>query len=83
MTGQATELRTRGVAAQLVWHVGGMVATSFAAIQGAERVPAFAGSDALLREFGWLAVGTILLVGLLAALWHTQTMNGPILDPTS
>jgi membrane protease YdiL (CAAX protease family) len=54
-----------------------LVATSFAATEGIDQVPAFSGSDALLGEFGWLAAGSSLLVGVVAALWHTRTMSGP------
>ena len=44
-------------------------------------MPAFAGSDQLMGEFGWLAAVTSLVVGLVAALWHARTMAGPM--PTS
>jgi membrane protease YdiL (CAAX protease family) len=50
-----------------------LVATSFAASEGNEQVPAFAGSDELMGEFGWLAAATSLVVGIVAALWHTRT----------
>lgn len=63
------------VVAHGAWN--GLVATSFAATEGSESVPAFSGSDALLGEFGWLAAGSMLAVGLVAALWHTRTMKGP------
>jgi membrane protease YdiL (CAAX protease family) len=58
------------VVAHGAWN--GLVATSFAVTEGTEKVPAFAGSDALLGEFGWLAAITMLLVGLAAARWHTR-----------
>jgi membrane protease YdiL (CAAX protease family) len=58
------------VVAHGAWN--GLVATSFAAIEGTERVPAFAGSDALLGEFGWLAAITMLTLGLATAWWHTR-----------
>jgi membrane protease YdiL (CAAX protease family) len=58
------------VVAHGAWN--GLVATSFAASEGAERVPAFAGSDALLGEFGWLAAITMIILGLGSAWWHTR-----------
>ena len=65
------------VMTQGAWN--GLVATSFAATKGIERVPAFAGSDELMGEFGWLAAVTSLVLGLAAALWHTRTpgASGP------
>lgn len=71
--------RSRSLWPSVVTHGAwnGLVATSFAATEGATKVPAFAGNDALLGEFGWLAASTILVVGLIAALWHTRTMAGP------
>jgi membrane protease YdiL (CAAX protease family) len=64
--------RSRAVWPSMIAHGAwnGLVATSFAASEGAERVPAFAGSDALLGEFGWLAAITMLILGLLTAWWH-------------
>jgi membrane protease YdiL (CAAX protease family) len=58
------------VVAHGAWN--GLVATSFAASEGTERVPAFAGSDALLGEFGWLAAITVLVLGLGSSWWHTR-----------
>jgi membrane protease YdiL (CAAX protease family) len=58
------------VVAHGAWN--GLVATSFAATEGVDRVPAFSGSDALLGEFGWLAAGTMIVLGLLTAWWHTR-----------
>ncbi len=58
------------VIAHGAWN--GLVATSFAATEGDERVPAFAGSDALLGEFGWLAAITMIALGLATAWWHTH-----------
>ncbi len=64
--------RSRAVWPSMIAHGAwnGLVATSFAASEGAERVPAFAGSDALLGEFGWLAAITMLILGLLTSWWH-------------
>ena len=59
------------VVAHGAWN--GLVATSFAVTEGASEVPAFAGSEDLLGEFGWLAAGTMLVVGVLAAAWHVRT----------
>ncbi|WP_082093260.1 CPBP family intramembrane glutamic endopeptidase [Demequina sediminicola] len=72
--------RSRAVWPSVVTHGAwnGLVATSFAATEGGERVPAFAGSDELMGEFGWLAAVTILVIGVVAALWHTRTMAGPV-----
>ncbi|WP_029252355.1 CPBP family intramembrane glutamic endopeptidase [Paraoerskovia marina] len=64
------------VVAHGAWN--GLVATSFAVTEGDESIPAFAGSDELMGEFGWLAAVTILVVGVVAALWHTRTMAAPI-----
>lgn len=58
------------VVAHGAWN--GLVATSFAVTRGAERVPAFAGNESLLGEFGWLAAGSVLVVGLLVAVWHVR-----------
>lgn len=58
------------VVAHGAWN--GLVATNFAAIEGTDRVPAFAGSDALLGEFGWLAAATMITLGLATAWWHTR-----------
>jgi hypothetical protein len=69
------------VVAHGAWN--GMVATSFAVTEGADQVPAFAGSDKLLGEFGWVAAGTILVLGPIAALWHTRTVAGPVRSTTS
>ncbi|KUG57382.1 hypothetical protein AVL62_13175 [Serinicoccus chungangensis] len=65
-----------GVVAHGAWN--GLVATSFSVTEGGVRVPAFAGSDQLMGEFGWLAAVTILVVGTVTALWHTRTMGRPI-----
>jgi membrane protease YdiL (CAAX protease family) len=75
--------RSRSLWPSVITHGAwnGLVATSFAVTQGTEKVPAFAGSDQLMGEFGWLAGVTSLVVGLVAALWHTRTMAGPM--PTS
>jgi len=72
--------RSRSLWPSVVTHGAwnGLVATSFAVTEGDERIPAFAGSDELMGEFGWLAAVTILVVGAVAALWHTRTMAGPI-----
>lgn len=56
------------VMAHGAWNA--LVATSFAASEGVEDVPAFSGSDALLGEFGWLAALSSLLLGVLATWWH-------------
>ena len=56
------------VMAHGAWNA--LVATSFAASEGAESVPAFSGSDALLGEFGWLAAISSLIVGVAATVWH-------------
>jgi membrane protease YdiL (CAAX protease family) len=61
------------VVAHSAWN--GLVATSFAATEKTGLVPAFSGSDALLGEFGWLAGGSMFVVGVVAAIWHTRTMN--------
>jgi membrane protease YdiL (CAAX protease family) len=63
------------VVAHGAWN--GLVATSFAATNSTGRVPAFAGSDALLGEFGWLAAVTMALLGLAAAWWHTRGSSAP------
>ena len=75
--------RSRSVWPSVITHGAwnGLVATIFAVTEGAEQVPAFTGSDELIGEFGWLAAGTILVVGVVAALWHTRTLAGPM--PTS
>lgn len=75
--------RSRSLWPSVITHGAwnGLVATSFAVTEGDERIPAFAGSDQLMGEFGWLAAVTILLVGTVAALWHTRTMAGPIPSP--
>lgn len=59
------------VMAHAAWNA--LVATSFAATEGDDSVPAFAGSDALLGEFGWLAAITMLIVGVAASTWHLRT----------
>ena len=66
--------RSRSVWPSIVAHGSwnGLVATSFAATEAGEDVPAFAGSQALLGEFGWLAAGSMVLLGGLAAWWHTR-----------
>lgn len=66
--------RSRSLWPSVVAHGGwnGLVATSFAATEGTDNVPAFSGSDALLGEFGWLAGITMLALGLAAAAWHTS-----------
>jgi hypothetical protein len=71
--------RSRSLWPSVVGHGAwnGLVATSFAASEGAEQVPAFAGSDALLGEFGWLAATTMALLGLAAAWWHTRGSSAP------
>jgi membrane protease YdiL (CAAX protease family) len=71
--------RSRSVWPSVVTHGAwnAMVVTIFAVTEGGEQVPAFSGSDELLGEFGWLAAGTVLVVGVVAALWHTRTMAGP------
>lgn len=58
------------VIAQSGWN--GLVATSFAATGSAGSIPACAGSKALLGEFGWLAAVTMLVLGLVTALWHNR-----------
>ena len=57
------------VLAHGAWN--GLVATNFAATN--PETPAFSGDDALLGEFGWLAAGSVLALGLLAAIWHVRT----------
>lgn len=59
------------VMAHGAWNA--LVATSFAATEGDDSVPAFAGSDALLGEFGWLAAISSLIVGVAATTWHVRT----------
>lgn len=75
--------RSRSLWPSVITHGAwnGLVATSFAVTEGIEQVPAFAGSDQLMGEFGWLAALTTLAVGLAASVWHTRTMSGPIGDP--
>lgn len=58
------------VLAHGAWN--GLVATNFAVSQRGTEMAAFTGSDALLGEFGWLAAGSILLVGILTAVWHLR-----------
>ena len=62
-----------------VWN--GLVATSFATSRDGVDVPAFAGSDALLGEFGWLAAVASLLLGLVAAWWHLRSSQQPASEP--
>ncbi len=61
------------VMAHGAWNA--LVATSFAATEGDDKVPAFAGSDALLGEFGWLAATSTLIVGVAATAWHLRTQT--------
>jgi membrane protease YdiL (CAAX protease family) len=71
--------RSRAVWPSMIAHGAwnGLVATSFAVSEGTTRVPAFAGSDALLGEFGWLAAVSMLLLGSVSAWWHlTHRANG-------
>ncbi|MGB3592960.1 MAG: type II CAAX endopeptidase family protein [Ornithinimicrobium sp.] len=77
--------RSRSLWPSVVTHGAwnGLVATSFAVTEGDDRIPAFAGSDQLMGEFGWLAAVTILVVGAVAALWHTRTMVQPTPSPTT
>lgn len=58
------------VMAHGAWNA--LVATSFAATEGDDSVPAFAGSDALLGEFGWLAAISSLILGVAATVWHLR-----------
>lgn len=58
------------VVAHGAWN--GLVATSFAATDGTDSVPAFSGSEALLGEFGWLAAVSTIVLGVGAAAWHTR-----------
>jgi membrane protease YdiL (CAAX protease family) len=67
------------VATHGAWNA--LVATSFAVTEGTEKIPAFAGSDELMGEFGWLAAITIFAVGGVAALWHTRTQGGTLPNP--
>ncbi|CAL8973779.1 hypothetical protein PROP_01251 [Propionicimonas sp. T2.31MG-18] len=59
------------VLAHGAWNA--VVATSFAVITGATRMPAFSGAEALLGEFGWVAAVTVLALGAGVAMWHTRT----------
>ena len=59
------------VMAHAAWNA--LVATSFAATEGDDSVPAFAGSDALLGELGWIAAITMLIVAVAASTWHLRT----------
>jgi len=63
------------VVAHGAWN--SLVATSFAATEGDEVVPAFTGSDALLGEFGWLAAISSLVVGVVAAALHVRRPATP------
>ena len=58
------------VVAHGTWN--GLVATSFAATVGGDSVPAFAGSEELMGEFGWLAAITMAILGFVTALWHSR-----------
>ncbi|GAA4397863.1 hypothetical protein GCM10023168_03280 [Fodinibacter luteus] len=64
--------RSRSLWPSVVTHGAwnGLVATSFAATEGVERVPAFSGSEALLGEFGWLSAVVMACVGLGSVWWH-------------
>lgn len=66
--------RSRSLWPSVITHGAwnGLVATSFAVTEGTTKVPGFAGSDKLMGEFGWLAAITSLIVGVVAALWHTR-----------
>lgn len=72
--------RSRSMWPALIAHAAwnALVASSFAATEGTDRIPAFSGSDELMGEFGWLAAITSLVLGVAAALWHTRTMAGPM-----
>ena len=59
------------VMAHGAWNA--LVATSFAATERDDSVPAFAGSDTLLGEFGWLAAISMLIVGVASSTWHART----------
>jgi len=61
------------VIAHSAWN--GLVATGFATTIGDVEVPAFSGNDTLLGEFGWIATGTALIVGVAAAWWHVRSLR--------
>lgn len=71
--------RARAVWPAIVAHGAwnGLAANGFASNQGA----AFAGSEQLVGEFGWLAALASLVVGLAATVWHIRTMGGPMPAP--
>ncbi len=50
-----------------------LVATGFAVTVGATKLPAFKGSTTWVGEFGWLAAVAVLVVGVVAALWHLRS----------
>lgn len=77
--------RARSMWPSVIAHGGwnGLVATSFAATMGEARTPAFAGTDALLGEFGWVAAVTMLLLGMGMAAWHVRTGAGSVSSPSS
>lgn len=64
--------RSRSVWPAIVAHGGwnALVLSGFAATDGA---PAFAGSEVWIGEFGWLAAGSSMLVGVVATWWHVRT----------
>ncbi len=70
--------RSRSLWPSIVAHGAwnGLVATSFAVTQGADAVPAFAGDDRLLGEFGWLAATAMLALGAAATWWHLAHGGG-------
>ncbi|BDZ41440.1 hypothetical protein GCM10025865_07390 [Paraoerskovia sediminicola] len=62
------------VVAHGAWNA--LVATSFAVTEDTGTVPAFAGSSALLGEFGWLAAVSMIALGVVAAAWHLARGGG-------
>lgn len=68
--------RSRAVWPAIIAHGAwnGMAANGFTA----GGTPAFTGSDSLMGEFGWLAAATMLIVGVIAAVWHMRTMANPM-----
>lgn len=67
--------RSRAVWPAIIAHGAwnGMAANGFTA----GGSPAFSGADSLMGEFGWLASITMLVVGVVATLWHMRTMANP------
>ena len=58
-----------------------LVGTSYA-WQGKDEDQGFVGSRYLLGEFGWLAAGTMLVIGLGFAWWHLRTPTKDGISPS-